>query len=154
MGRSAAVVLLLGLASTLYPQAIQRIYAASSSQVMQRAFALMTWMPLVTTAVVTLIGLAAITRLPELSGADADRVMPALLAQWAQGGFLPALAAVVVFLAAIAAIMSTADSVLLSVGSLVATDLLDRPRQAAADNRPQNRPVPRRSSFRAPSRVS
>ncbi len=127
-----STTLLLGLASTLYPQAIQRIYAASSSRTMQRAFALMTWMPLVTTAVVTLIGLAAITRLPELSGTAADRVMPALLGQWSEAGLVPSLAAVVVFLAAIAAIMSTADSVLLSIGSLVATDLLDRPPHAPA----------------------
>ena len=35
--------------------------------------------------------------------------------------------AVLVFLGALAAIMSTADSCLLSLGSLVARDLLDRP---------------------------
>lgn len=128
----ASTILLLGIGSTLYPQAIQRIYAASSSRTLKRAFALMTWMPLVTTAVVTMIGLAAITRLPELAGVDADRVMPALLAQWAEDGLASRLAAVIVFLAAIAAIMSTADSVLLSAGSLVATDLLDRPRDAPA----------------------
>jgi Na+/proline symporter len=40
-----------------------------------------------------------------------------------------------VFMGALAAIMSTADSVLLSLGSLVAGDLLSRPRSAAETTR-------------------
>jgi Na+/proline symporter len=48
---------------------------------------------------------------------------------------VPTRAAVVVFMAAIAASMSTADSVLLSLGSLGATDLLHRPLHAAATTR-------------------
>ena len=43
--------------------------------------------------------------------------------------------AVLVFLGALAAIMSTADSVLLSFGSMVAEDLLDRPGRGAETTR-------------------
>ncbi len=131
----ASTIVLLGTASVVYPQAIQRIYAARSGRTLQRSMALMTFMPLTTTLVVTLIGLAAIPRLPGLEGVEAERVMPLLLGDWSTGGPVHALAAVLVFMGALAAIMSTADSVLLSLGSLVAEDLLDRPRHAPETTR-------------------
>ncbi|MDX1648936.1 MAG: sodium:solute symporter family protein, partial [Myxococcota bacterium] len=61
-----STIVLLGLASVLYPQAIQRVYAAESGRSLRRAFALMGFMPLTTTLVVTLIGLAAIPRFEDL----------------------------------------------------------------------------------------
>ncbi|MEM7411754.1 MAG: sodium:solute symporter family protein [Myxococcota bacterium] len=120
----ASSIALLGLASAVYPQVIQRVYAARSGAALKRSFALMTFMPLTTTTVVTLIGVAAIPRFAELGGVEADRVMPLLLGGWAELGALASVAAILVFLGALAAIMSTADSVLLSLGSVVAEDLL------------------------------
>jgi len=131
----ASTIALLGLASVVYPQAIQRVYAAKSGRVLRRSMALMTFMPLTTTLVVTLIGLAAIARLQGLGEVEADRVMPLLLGEWAAEGPGAAAAALLVFLGALAAIMSTADSVLLSLGSLVAEDILDRPRGEDATTR-------------------
>jgi SSS family solute:Na+ symporter/sodium/pantothenate symporter len=93
---------------------------------LQRSFALMTFMPLATTTVVTLIGLAAIPRFEALGTVDADRVMPLIIGTWAEAGPAFALGGVLVFLGALAAIMSTADSVLLSLGSVVAEDVLGR----------------------------
>jgi Na+/proline symporter len=121
-------IALLGLASVLYPQAIQRVYAAESARSLQRAFSGMAFMPLVTTLVVTLIGIAGIARIDPGSGIASDAVMPVLLSQWAEFGGWSAIAAVVVFIGALAAIMSTADSCLLSLGALVAQDLLGLPR--------------------------
>ncbi len=122
-------LLLMGLASVVYPQAIQRVYAAESARSLKRALAAMTFMPLTTTLVVTLIGWAAIPRLPELEGVAADVVMPRLLGEWAATGPVSSALAVLVFVGALAAIMSTADSVLLSLGSVLAEDLLDHPRE-------------------------
>ncbi len=122
-----STVALLGLASVIYPQAIQRIYAAESGRALKRSFAAMTFMPLATTFVVTLIGVAAIARIDPASGIDSDAVMPALLAEWAEHSAWSAAGAVIVFLGALAAIMSTADSCLLSLGALVAQDLLGLP---------------------------
>ncbi len=122
----ASTIVLLGTASVVYPQAIQRIFAAKSSASLKRAFSLMTFMPLTTTLVVTLIGLAAIPRLEGLGEIQADTVMPRLLAAWAELGTAQMLLGVLVFLGALAAIMSTADSVLLSLGSLIAVDLAGR----------------------------
>jgi len=122
-----STVLLLGLASVVYPQAIQRIYAATSGRALSRALAWMSFMPLATTTVVFLIGIAAIPRLAGLEGVEADTVMPRLLADWAAESTGFALLAALVFVGALAAIMSTADSVLLSLSSIVAIDLLGRP---------------------------
>ncbi len=118
-------IALLGLGSVLYPQAIQRVFAARSGRVLSRSFAIMTFMPLTTTLVVTLIGVAAITRV-NLEGIASDEVTPRLLEQWAAEGGGHTVGAILVFLGALAAIMSTADSCLLSLGSLAAGDLLGR----------------------------
>jgi Na+/proline symporter len=120
----ASTIALLGLASVVYPQAIQRVYAARSGATLRRSLALMSFMPLTTTLVVTWIGLAAIPRLEGLGAVEADRVMPLLLGEWAAHSVFSACLAVGVFIGALAAIMSTADSVLLSLGSVVAEDLL------------------------------
>ena len=122
-----STIVLLGLASVVYPQAIQRIYAARDGRALKHSFALMAFMPLATTLVVTLIGVAAIARIDLGAGVASDEVMPMVLGEWAAAGQLQTAFAVVVFLGALAAIMSTADSCLLSLGSLVARDLLDRP---------------------------
>jgi Na+/proline symporter len=122
-----STIALLGLASVIYPQAIQRIYAARSGRALQRSFALMTFMPLATTLVVTLIGIAAIARIDPGAGIASDEVMPVLLSQWAEAGSWQGAGAVLVFIGALAAIMSTADSCLLSLGALVAQDLLGLP---------------------------
>jgi Na+/proline symporter len=126
-----STIALLGFASVVYPQAIQRIYAARSGRVLRNSLAMMTFMPLATTLVVTLIGLAAIARFQGLGDVEADRVMPLLLGQWASAGPAAAVAALLVFLGALAAIMSTADSVLLSLGSIAAEDLLGRSHREA-----------------------
>lgn len=127
----ASTVVLLGVASVIYPQAIQRIYAAKSGVALRRAFAFMSFMPLSTTLVVLLIGLAAIPRFGSLGVVEADRVMPLLLNAWAESGTAALFAAAIVFLGALAAIMSTADSVLLSLGSIAADDIGPRRRSAA-----------------------
>lgn len=121
-----STIALLGLASVLYPQAIQRIYAARDGRSLRLAFATMSYMPLATTLVVTLIGVAAIPRVALGTGEASDRVMPVLLESWAATGGVAVGAAVLVFIGALAAIMSTADSCLLSLGSLVARDLVGR----------------------------
>jgi Na+/proline symporter len=121
-----STIVLMGTASVLYPQAIQRIFAAKSGRALKRSFAGMTFMPLATTLVVTLIGVAAIARFEITDAVDTDGVVPMLLADWGAAGGLATAAALVVFLGALSAIMSTADSCLLSLGSLLSRDVLGR----------------------------
>ncbi|MCR9097931.1 MAG: sodium:solute symporter family protein [bacterium] len=128
-------IALMGLASVLYPQAIQRVFAAESGQALRRSFAGMTFMPLATTLVVTLIGVAAIARFDIESAVDTDGVVPMLLAEWGSAGGFATAAALIVFLGALSAIMSTADSCLLSLGSLLSRDLLGAEGSDAAATR-------------------
>jgi Na+/proline symporter len=86
----------------------------------------MTFMPLATTLVVTLIGVAAIARFDITNAVDTDEVVPMLLRDWGSAGGFATWAALLVFLGALSAIMSTADSCLLSLGSLLSRDLLGR----------------------------
>ncbi|MGH7822164.1 MAG: sodium:solute symporter family protein [Candidatus Binatia bacterium] len=122
----ASSTILMGVASVVYPQAIQRIFAAGSAAALRRSLAMMSFMPLATTAVVTFVGLATIPLFAELGRVEADTVMPRLLEEWGRSGTGPTVLAVLVFLGALAAIMSTADSVLLSLGSVIAGDILGR----------------------------
>ena len=121
-----STIALMGLASVLYPQAIQRIFAAESGRALKRSFAGMTFMPLATTFVVTLIGVAAIARFDLTDAVETDGVVPLLLRDWGSIGGWATAAALLVFLGALSAIMSTADSCLLSLGSLLSRDLLGR----------------------------
>jgi Na+/proline symporter len=130
-----STIALMGLASVLYPQAIQRIFAAKSGRALQRSFAGMTFMPLATSLVVTLIGVAAIARFDITNAVDTDEVVPLLLHDWGSTGGFSTGAALLVFLGALSAIMSTADSCLLSLGSLLSRDLLGREGSHEADTR-------------------
>jgi Na+/proline symporter len=128
-----STIALLGLASAVYPQAIQRIYAARDGRTLARSFALMSFMPLITTWVVTLIGIAAIARLDMSVDSASDGVLPVLLHNWASQGGLNEIGAILVFIGVLSAIMSTADSCLLSLGSLMARDVLGRSGHRASD---------------------
>jgi len=130
-----STIVLLGIASVIYPQAIQRIFAARTGRTLTRSFTLMTFMPFVTTLVVTLIGVAAIARVDLGAGVATDGVMPTMLTEWATSGPMGRIGALVVFIGALSAIMSTADSCLLSLGSLVSRDLLGRTGDDAASTR-------------------
>ncbi len=130
-----STIALLGIASVVYPQAIQRIFAARTGRTLTRSFALMTFMPFVTTLVVTLIGIAAIGRVEVGDGIGSDQVLPMMLTDWATSGAIGRIGAVVVFIGALSAIMSTADSCLLSLGSLISRDLLGRTGHDAASTR-------------------
>lgn len=121
-----STIILVGIGAVMYPQGLQRIFAARNTISLRRAMIWMGFLPLTTTFVVMLLGVAAIPRFAELGVIEADRVMPMLLAQWAESGGAWQFFAILVFVAALAAIMSTADSVLLSLGSIIAGDLLGR----------------------------
>jgi len=122
-----STLLMMAFASTMYPQTIQRIYAAKSAQSLKFSFAMISFMPLITTLVITLVGIAAIVYFPGLDRLASDQVLMQVLALWSQAGWLQTLCAMMVLVAALAAIMSTTDSVLLSLGSVITSDLLDKP---------------------------
>ena len=121
-----STILLVGFAAAVYPQAIQRIFAARSTRSLKRSFTYMAFMPLVTISAVVLVGILAIPQLSGLEGVDTDQVMPRLLRIWAAESLWLYVMTVLVLTGIVAAIMSTADSVLLSLSSLLVKDVLGR----------------------------
>ena len=119
-----STLLLIGFSASIYPQSIQRIYAARSVGALKRSLSLMAFMPLVTMSVVLMVGILAIPQFAELRGVEADQVMPLLLREWAQQSYWVYAMAVLVITGILAAIMSTADSALLTLSSILAKDVL------------------------------
>ena len=120
-------ILLVGIGGALYPQAIQRIYAARDEKTLRRSLGVMAFMPLVTTLVVVIVGVMGIVQLGTLDDSSAtDRVLPLLCRDIALSSDLGYWLVVVLFAAILAAVMSTADSALLSISSMVTKDLYGR----------------------------
>lgn len=116
-------ILLLGLGVAIYPHAIQRIFAAGSLTTLRRSLATMSFMPLATTFLAFLIGFLALARFPGLGQLDSDKVTVFVLSDIIGDSVFNYWLVVLVFSAVVAAIMSTADSALLSMGSMVTKDI-------------------------------
>jgi Na+/proline symporter len=121
-----STLLLVSFSAAVYPQAIQRIFAAKSAGALRSSLGIMVFMPFVTVLPMFLVGILSIPLLPDVKGIDADQVMPELLRIWAGGSPWLHAMAVLVLTGTIAAIMSTADSVLLSLSSILAKDILGK----------------------------
>ena len=129
-------VFLLGCGAAIYPQAIQRLYSSRSVKVLKRSLAIMAFVPLTTTLVALICGLTAAVVLPDLGKAESDQVLARLCAMVMGESTLSYWLVVAVFAAALAALMSTADSALLSISSMFTKDIYQpylRPRAAEAE---------------------
>lgn len=119
-------VLLVGLGGALYPQAIQRIYAAKTAQTLRRSLAVMAFLPLTTTLVALIAGIMALAHIPGLEGAATDQVLSRVLSDIQRDSAFGYWLVVLLFAALLAALMSTADSALLSISSMLTKDLYAR----------------------------
>ena len=106
----------------MYPHAVQRIYAAKDEKTLRRSLQVMSFMPLVTTFFLVLLGVMAISIFPSLEGVESDRTTLLMLGKLMDE--LPALALMgpLLVAAVIAATMSTIDSALLAISSMVTND--------------------------------
>jgi SSS family solute:Na+ symporter len=117
-------IFLLGVGAALYPQAIQRIYAARSAAALRRSMAVMAFMPLTTALIAVLAGVTAAAHLSgQLSGASTDAVLGVMMRQVQEHSAFGHGLVVLIFAAVLGAIMSTADSCLLSLSSMITKDL-------------------------------
>ena len=119
-------IVLIGFGAAVYPQAIQRIFAAQGPRALKNSLQFMVFMPMVTMPIVVLVGLTGLRRFRDLGGVTADQVLPMLLRDWAQDSLWTYIMAVLVVTGILAAIMSTADSVLLSLSSILSKDFLGK----------------------------
>ena len=119
-------IFVVGIGAALYPQAIQRLYAARSPAVLRRSLQVMAFLPLTATLIAVFIGITALAHFPGLEGAEADRVLAVVFRDLQSQGGVGYWLVVVLFSAVLAAIMSTADSALLSISSMFSSDLYRR----------------------------
>ena len=118
---STIVIVFFGI--SVYPHAIQRIYAARDEKTLRRSFQIMIFIPLVTTLFMIIVGIVGAAQIPGLDRQGSEQITLLLLNDLAQN--IPAISwLLVIFIsAAVAAIMSTVDSALLAISSLVTQDL-------------------------------
>lgn len=117
-------ILIVGIGGALYPQAIQRIYAAKSLSTLKLSLIVMGFLPLLTTLIVVLVGLYGIAFHPEVGvDASSDTILTVICRQVQESSLLGRILVTVIFAAIFAALMSTADSVLLSMSSMFTKDI-------------------------------
>lgn len=119
-------IVLVGLGGALYPQAIQRIYAARSAQTLKKSLAVMAFLPLTTTLIALIVGIMAAAHFSGLDGPGADKILAVVCRQVQEGSYFGYWLVVILFAAILAAMMSTADSVLLSISSMLTKDIYGR----------------------------
>ena len=72
-------IIALGFSLSLYPQAIQRIYAAKSEKTLKKGLAVMAFMPMPTMIIAVIAGIFALAYIPGLEGAATDQVFGQVL---------------------------------------------------------------------------
>jgi SSS family solute:Na+ symporter len=117
-------ILVVGIGGALYPQAIQRIYAANSSNTLRKGLAVMAFMPLLTTLFALLVGVIGAAQQYDL--AKDTYILPAIMRDIMASSVAGYCLVVVLAAAIMAALMSTADSVLLIISAMITKDLYAR----------------------------
>jgi Na+/proline symporter len=111
---------------SVYPHAIQRIYAAKDEHTLKRSLQIMVFMPLITTMFMMVVGWVGLAQFPNLDPQGSEQITILMLQDI--GYRIPAMGMMIVLFlsAAIAAIMSTVDSALLAISAMVTKDLYGR----------------------------
>ncbi len=118
-----SMVVLVGVGASVYPQAIQRLYAARNSHALRKSLALMSLVPLFAITSVILLGIAATSQYPGLEGVAADQVLALIMRDLINMGWFGYAVVCLLIATLLAALMSTADSAMLTLSSMVANDL-------------------------------
>ena len=90
---------------------------------MHRSLATMAFLPFTTALVAVIAGIYALAYVPGLEGAATDQVLARLLRIIQESSLLGYAVVVVIFSAILAALMSTADSTMLSISSMLTKDI-------------------------------
>jgi SSS family solute:Na+ symporter len=116
-------IFIVGIGAALYPQAMQRIFAARSVHILRKSFSIMALAPLVTALLAVFVGIYAIAYLPGLEGAATDQVLSRLFRVIQEDSMVGYMLVVLLFAAILSAMMSTADSALLTISSMFTKDI-------------------------------
>ncbi|SPJ32583.1 sodium:solute symporter family protein [Kushneria phyllosphaerae] len=121
-----SLLVLVGIGAAIYPHAVQRIFSAKSEATLKRSFIRMAYMPFLTAGVVFMVGIIGIAAFPGLSTANSEQLVGIMANALANQNTFFYWAMVLLFGGVIAAIVSTADSVLLTFSSIISNDLYGR----------------------------
>ncbi len=118
-----SLLVLVGIGAAVYPHAIQRIFSAKNEKTLKKSFSSMAWMPFITAGIVFLIGIIGITAFPGLETSESEQLVGKIASAIASQNLIFYWSMVLLFGGVIAAIVSTADSVLLTFSSIITKDL-------------------------------
>ncbi|MES1929007.1 sodium:pantothenate symporter [Salinisphaera dokdonensis CL-ES53] len=121
-----SLLALVGIGAAVYPHAVQRIFSARSEATLKRSFIRMAYMPFITAGVVFLVGIIGIAAFPGLTTGESEQLVGRIANALALEHPVFYWAMILLFGGVIAAIVSTADSVLLTFSSIVSNDLYGR----------------------------
>lgn len=128
-----SMYVLVGIGAAVYPHAIQRIYAAESERTLKKSLLRMAWMPFFTTGVVFIIGVIGTQAFPGLDRMQSEQLVGMMAAVIAGKSTFNYWFMMLLFCGVIAAIMSTTDSVILSLSSLLSNDIYGKLIKPEAD---------------------
>ncbi|QPJ64799.1 MAG: sodium:solute symporter family protein [Candidatus Nitrohelix vancouverensis] len=131
--RWLSFIFMVGLGGAIYPQAIQRIYSARNGVTLKRSLAFMAVAPLTTALIAVVVGVLMAAHSPGLENvvqegtskaiSPSETVLPLLCLKIMQSSEWGYWLVVMIFASLLAAVMSTADSALLTVSSMVSKDI-------------------------------
>ncbi|WP_409252086.1 sodium:solute symporter [Bacillus sp. SCS-153A] len=121
-----SLLIIVAIGGAIYPHAIQRIFSASSEKVLKKSLTRMVWMPFITAGFVFVIGIIGINAFPGLEVGESEQLVGMMANALAAENAFFYWAMVILFGGIIAAIISTADSVLLTFSSIISKDLYGR----------------------------
>ena len=116
-------ILLVGMGGALYPQAIQRIYASRSARALRQSLAGMAFLQIFASVIALIAGIYAIAHIPGLEGVHADQALTRIFRLLQEDSVFGYWLVVILFAAIISAMMSTADSALLTISSMITKDV-------------------------------
>ncbi len=117
-----SIVIMIFFGISVYPQAVQRIYAAKDAKTLKRSFQLMIIMPLLTTLPLIIISIIGAAHFPDLDKSSSEQIILLMLSKLTHIEGMQYVITLFVA-AAVAAIMSTVDSAMLAIASLFTQDI-------------------------------
>jgi SSS family transporter len=118
-----SLLILISIGAAVYPHAIQRIYAAKSQKILKKSLSRMVWMPFLTTGLVFIVGLIGVKAYPGLEKLESEQIVGMMANAIAAEHIIFYWGMILLFGGIIAAIVSTADSALLTFSSMVSKDI-------------------------------
>lgn len=129
-----SILIMIFFGISVYPQAIQRIYAAKDTKTLKRSFQLMIIMPFLTTLPLIIISIIGAAHFPDLDKSSSEQIILIMLSKLSH---IEGMSYVITLFiaAAVAAIMSTVDSAMLAIASLFTQDIYHQYNSNASQKR-------------------